>query len=306
MISPTVVVPVVVAVSWLVLPFTAGDAFAAALDDRSGTAQWVIGITAWAAWALGVAVIAVARTSSLTVARYVVPAGLVATVVAAAVATTDDPATGLTGDGLPLTGTVGLVCAALAAALILTALYGDRSINGSSYGAERRFALRPPAATMVLVPALWVVAVAAMAAGPVVLATGAWVPGAAATIAGLALAAAIMRRTHILTRRWLVLVPAGVVVHDPWVLADSLLVQRANLVDIVPAAADTTATDLTAGAAGLALEIRLRAPSPIVTTAARRQAEGSLTAASLDVDAVLVTPTRPGAVMRTLANRSAR
>ena len=72
----------VVAVSWLVLPFTAGDAFAAALDDRSGTAQWVIGITAWAAWALGVAVIAVARTSSLTVARYVVPAGLVATVAA--------------------------------------------------------------------------------------------------------------------------------------------------------------------------------------------------------------------------------
>ncbi len=299
-------VPIVVALCWLLLPFTAGDAFAAALDDRSGTAQWVIGVTAWAVWAAGAVAIAVPRTSSLTVARFLVPGALVATIAAAAVATTDGPGTGLTGQGLPPTGVVGLVCATLAATLVLTALFGDRSINGSSYGAERRFALRPPASALVLVTALWLVAMAAAAAGPLLLASGSWAVGGIVTVLGLALGAVIMRRAHILARRWLVLVPAGVVVHDPWMLADSLLVQRANLVDIVPAAAETTATDLTAGAQGLALEIRLRQPSPIVTTAARRTADGSLTAPSIDVEAVLVAPTRPGAVMRTLANRSAR
>lgn len=290
----TTVVPAVVAVCWLALPFTAGDAVAAALAGRSTPVVWVVAVGLWLGWAVGAGAIVIPRTSSLTIARYVVPAG--AAVAVWATADTGEPTAA---------AVAGLVAATVAASLVLTAAFGDRSVNGSSYGDERRFALRPPTA-VVLGPlqVLWVVVVAAVAAGPLLLAAQLWVAGAVALVAGWPLAVTIVRRTHVLSRRWLVLVPAGVVVHDPLVLVDSLLVQKANLASLGPALADTAATDLTMGALGLAIEVHLRTPSSMLTNAERRAAGGSLVAAGSEVDAVLVTPSRPGAVMRTVAQRN--
>lgn len=291
-------VPVLVGLCWLALPFTAGDLLATAAAQRSTPVQWVLAVGLWLGWGVGVGTIAIARTSSLTLARYVIPAGLAATVWAAI---DTDP------DGnraLGATGVVGLACAAAACALVLTAAYGDRSVNGSSYGAERRFALRPPTAVVLgPLPVLWVVVTAGVVAGPLLLAARSWIAGVVVLAAGWALAPVIVRRTHLLSRRWLVLVPAGVVVHDPLVLTDSLLVQKNNLAGVGPALADTTATDLTMGALGLAIEVRLGEPSTILTNADRRAAGGSFTAPGTEVEAVLVTPSRPGAVMRTVAER---
>lgn len=287
------VVTAVVAVCWLALPFTLGDAVADAVADEPTPARWVTGVSLWVAWAVGAATVVIARTSSLTVARFVVTGA----VPFAAVAIVGGNAA---SDPLAL---VGLTCASLAGTLVLTPAFGDRSVNGSSYGAERRFALRPPAAMVVLLPFLWAVVVTAVAAGPLLVLGGAVIIGAVVWVAGWPIAAVIVRRTHVLSRRWLVLVPAGVVVHDPWVLTDSLLVQRANLDHLGPASADTEATDLTAGAAGLAMEVGLRAPSSILTVADRRAAGGSFTAPGTEVSAVLVTPSRPGAVLRTLTER---
>lgn len=291
----TTVVPLVVGLCWLALPFTTGDSVSAALAPRPEAVQWVVGVGLWAAWAVGLGTIAIARTSSLTIARFIVPAAPVVAVWAAA-------DTGV----MDATTATGLVVATAAATLALTALYADRSVNGSSYGAERRFALRPPAGVLVgLLPLLWVVVLAAVATGPLLLANQLWIAGAVATAIGLPVAVVVVRRTHVLSRRWLVLVPAGVVVHDPLMLSDSLLVQRANLASLAPALADTTATDLTMGALGLALELRMRTPSEILTNADRRAAGGSYTTPGTPVDAVLVSPSRPGAVMRTVTGRAA-
>jgi hypothetical protein len=291
----------VVAVCWLVLPVTTGDALADALGDRSAPVRWTVGVGAWAGWAVGAATLAIPRTSSLTVARFVIPAGVVPAVWAVT-------ASGTSSTGTPgpagLVGLVGLVAAAAAAALVCSAGFGDRSVNGSSYGAERRFALRPPGGVVVVLPVLWALAVAGVITGPLLLAAGVWVGGAAATLVGVPLAVEVVRRTHVLTRRWLVFVPAGVVVHDPLLLTDSLLVQAGNLAGIGPAPAATTATDFTMGATGLAMEIRLRQPAEVLTNARRRAAGGSYTAPGEEVHAVLVTPTRPGVVMRTLSRRA--
>lgn len=295
-LNATVVVPVVVGVCWLALPFTTGDSVAAALAERSEPVRWVAAVGLWFGWAVGAGTVAIARTTSLTLARYVVPAAL--PVAVWATASTGTPDAG---------GVAGLVCAALAATLVLTALYADRSVNGSSYGAERRFALRPPAGVVVgLIAVLWVVVAGAVTTGPLLLASHQWVAGAALTAVGWPLAVVVVRRTHVLSRRWLVLVPAGVVVHDPLVLSDSLLVRRADVVSVAPALADTSATDLTMGAMGLALEVRLRTPTQILTNAGRRAAGGSYTAAGTPVDAVLVSPSRPGAVMAELAKRTSK
>jgi hypothetical protein len=289
---------VLVAVCWLALPFTAGDLLADAGARRSAAVQWVLAVGLWLGWGVGVGTIAIARTSSLTLARYVIPAGLAATVWAALDVGADGNRT------LGVTGVAGLACAAAACALALTAPFGDRSVNGSSYGAERRFALRPPTAVVLgPLPVLWAVVIAAVAAGPLLLAARSWIAGAVVLVAGWALAPVVVRRTHQLARRWLVLVPAGVVVHDPLVLTESLLVQKGNLAGIGPALADTTATDLTMGALGLAIEVKLGEPSSILTNADRRAAGGSYTAAGTVVSAVLVAPSRPGAVMRTVAER---
>ena len=132
---------------------------------------------------------------------------------------------------------------------------------GSSYGDERRMPLRVPgpllAGPLVLV---WAVAVAGVAAGPLLLAARQWVAGAAAMAAGLPAAGVAVRSMHTLARRWLVFVPNGLVVHDPLVLVEPVLLRRADVRSLGPAPADTAALDLTRGALGLALEVRLVPP----------------------------------------------
>ena len=289
-----VAVTLAVGVCWLVLPFTAGEAFDAAVAGRAPLARWVVGVGAWALWALGAVVLAVPRTTSLTVARFVLPVGFAASLAALVVAASgDDP-----GADVGVLAVVGVTAAGVAAVLALSAPFGDRWVNGSSYGAERRFALRPTAAMVVIAPLLWILVTAAVAVGPLLVAGDLVAVGVVATLAGWATAFVVVRRAHVLSRRWLVLVPAGVVIHDPLVLTDSLLVQRRALAGIGPAAAHTTARDLTGGALGLPLEVRLGEPTSILTNAARREAGGSLTAPGEQVEAVLVTPSRPGAVVR--------
>lgn len=283
---------IAVGACWLVLPFTAGDTIDAALAGRAPLARWLVGLGAWALWTLGAVVLALPRTTSLTVARFVMPAGLAATAAAAIVAAAS-------GGETPAAATaVGVAVAGVATVLTLSAPFADRAVNGSSYGAERRFALRPTAAMVTVAPLLWVIVAGAVATGPLLVAAGVVLPGVAAWVVGWMVAVVVVRRAHILARRWLVLVPAGVVVHDPLVLTDSLLVQRRTLAGLGPAPANTTARDLTGGAFGLALEIRVSEPTSFLTNAARREAGGSRTALGEQVNAVLVAPSRPGAVVR--------
>lgn len=294
--SPALVT-LAVGACWLALPFTAGATLDAALDGRSSLARWVIGLMTWALWALGAGVLAVPRTSGLTIARFLVPAALLVAVTAAVVAS------GSEAEYLGIATVIGISAAAIAAVLTLSAPFGDRCVNGSSYGAERRFALRPTAAMVVAAPLLWVLVATATASGPLLVAADLVVVGGIVTVAGWLVAVVMVRRVHVLSRRWLVLVPAGVVVHDPLVLTDSLLVQRRGLAGLGPAPVDTQARDLTGGAFGLALEVRLSEPASILTNVARREAGGSLTAPGEQVTAVLVAASRPGAVVREAATR---
>jgi len=118
------------------------------------------------------------------------------------------------------------------------------------------------------------------------------VPGAVALAAGLPLAWWGARVLHGLSRRWLVFVPNGVVVHDPLTLADPVLLRRGTVRSLGPAPAGTDAHDLTGGASGLALEVRLTGPLSLLPVTARRRPTELV-----DVTAVLVTPGRPGRVL---------
>ena len=85
-----------------------------------------------------------------------------------------------------------------------------------------------------------------------------WVIGGVAAVVAVALTWLLLPRFNALSRRWLVLVPAGVVVHDQVVLAETLMVSRSDVVGIELALAGTEAADFTGPAAGHAVEVSVR------------------------------------------------
>jgi hypothetical protein len=274
---------------WAAQPLLSGPAFAAALDPRADRFRTAVSVALWAVWVLTLVAILVPRTSTLTLVRTVVPAS-VAAAGWAAVAT---PEPGWR-DALALT------CTTIAAVVALAPATGERFVNGSAYGPEKRFPLRAPGLVVLgLVEAVWVAVVAGATAGPLLLAAGQWGWGIAAVAAGWPLAYAGARSLHRLAQRWLVFVPAGLALVDPLTLTDSVSMPRARLAAIGPASADTQAEDLTGGALGLALHVRFDEPTVVVPLAAPGQRE----AASIEVRDILVTPTRPGAVLREAADR---
>lgn len=272
--------------AWLALPFAAGPALARALDAHSGAVRLVASLELWTGWALGVFAVLVPRTVTLTVVRTAAPAAVAAAAWAAAT----------TPDGAGALDVLAVAWATAAAVLAFTPATGDHFVNGSSYGPERRLPLRAPGAVLLgPVELAWAVVPAGLSVGPMLLATHRWWAGAVATALGVPLALVALRALHGLARRWVVFVPAGLVLHDPFTMLDPVLLPRRLLVRVGPAAADAVAgagaVDLTAGAPGLALEVRLREPAQVSLASRRR--EGAVT----DTTHLLFTPTRPGRVL---------
>jgi hypothetical protein len=285
--------PWAVRVAWSVLPLVAGPGIGGALDGASRPVQVVASAGLWVGWAATLVAVLVPRASSLTVIRAAAPAALAATV-AAAVA---DPG--------PRTA-VAVAAGIAAVATAWWAVTADAFVDGSSYGDERRFVLRTPVGVLLgPAPVAWLLAVALPAAAALLLAAGAWVAGglaAAAAVAGVVLGAPALHR---LSRRWLVLVPAGLVVHDHMALADPILLRRSTLAGAGPAPAAATgappgAVDLTLGAPGLVILLALRSPIevPVAVGGGRSRRVEPRTG-----DGLLVVPGRPGAFLTALADR---
>jgi hypothetical protein len=281
------------AVIWAAMPLLCGPAFDAALSRRVASFGTVASLGLWIAWALTLVAMLVPRAVTLTVVRIVVPASLLGS--AWAVLATTDP---------DWRNALALGVTALATVVVLAAATGDAFVNGSSYGAERRFALRPPGPLLFgPIELAWAACVVGAVAGPLLLGAHAWIAGAIAVVVGWPAAVLAGRTLHRLSTRWLVFVPAGAVLVDPLTLGDALLMQRRHLARIGLATSGDVdgAEDLTAGALGVALHAKFNEPQPVLTAAARRA--GASLISSQDIDAVLFAPTRPGAVLREARDR---
>jgi hypothetical protein len=239
----------VMRVLWLSLPFTLGEAIADAFEGRSRPVQLTGTLGSWAIWALVLLAMFVPRVETLMPMRVGTAAGVVAGLLTAIFY------------NLTAAGVIGTATCTICAVIAATSLVGDRFIDGSSYGNERRLALRTPTLYAVLfIPLAFTVLIAAVVVGPLLLAAQQWVLGAIAIVVGLAAGAVSARALNALSRRWLVFVPAGLVLHDHLCLVEPVLVRRAVAAQIGPAPIDTDATDLTASAAGLALIIEFDPP----------------------------------------------
>lgn len=272
---------------WVTLPATAGWALGEALAGRSTPVRTTAMAGGWGLWAVGLVALLVPTTVGLTAARLVAPAAPAA------------GAAGLIAGASAAPGGLALAHGLAAAAAVFSAEVGQRFAQGSAYGDEARFPLRPPGLYAAgPMPAAWAVLAAGLGAGPLLVAARQWLPGGVLTALGLVAAAPLGRRFHRLSRRWLVVVPAGVVLHDPVALAETVLFRRSELAGMGLAPAGTAATDLTARALGLALQIDLAAPAAVAVNGAGRAAP-----ATASVSAVLVAPSRPGRVLEECRRR---
>ena len=263
---------------WLVQPVTLGPALADGFHDLDG--HTFLSVSAWVLWGLGLLATLVPRPVTLTTIRIGGPAAAALSVWTAP--TVDDTA---------------LVAVALGGAFVLGVLshwpaVADTYVDGASYGDEKRFLLRAPGpVVLALGPLAWALTVAGVVVGPLLLASGDSAVGSAACVAGLPIAAASARALHHLHRRWIVLVPAGFVLHDHLALADPTLLPRDALTSVGPASADTDAHDLTQAARGMALEVRCREPHDLRPASRDGSAEVVVT------EAILCAPARPDAVL---------
>jgi hypothetical protein len=269
--------------TWAIVPLLLGPLLADALDPRDELFRRGVSIALWTVWALALIATAVPRPLTLTVLRIVVPASCGAAVWAAI------------AHGAHGTTAVGLVGAVAAAVCVLLPTTGDAFVDGASYGDERRFLLRPPGAFLLgPIEVAWLVVVAGLASGPLLLLDRQWVIGAVVTVVGFAAAWRAWPSLHALSNRWLVFVPAGVVVHDALALGEPTLFARAQVASFGPAPAQTDALDLSLNALGLALQLDL-APAQSLVVVGTRTARRPVADRQL-VTRLMVTPTRPGAV----------
>ncbi len=269
-------------VAWFLLPALIGPAAATGLDNRSDAVQLVAEILMWAAWFVGMVCLFAPNTVSLTLFRIVAPgSGLAAAL--------------LTLAGTPSPGRAALAAfgAALATGLAFLAPTGDVMVNGSAYGPERRLALRTPASLLIgPIPVAWALLVATVVLGPLTLASQRWVVGGILTILAVPFAYVVGRSLHQLSRRWIVFTPAGFVIHDYFVLAESILLKRSDIAELGPAPADPKGTlDISAGAKGLALQVEAKEPLSVVVRDGRN-------AAVTETVRLIFTPTLPGRLLR--------
>jgi hypothetical protein len=260
----------------------AGPAFAAALSPHSRPVQRTGSVLLWGAWVAALLATTLLTPVTLTAVRLVAPAGAAAAVWAAA-----------TGRPSALAGGGALVVTFAALGLALSAGIGRAFVNGPAYGDERRHMLRLPAPILlVLVPTTWAIAVGAVVAAPLLLAAEAWVAGVAVAVIGVPAAVVGARSLHGLVQRWVVFVPAGLVLKDQLALVDPVLFPRAVVEALRPAPADSDSLDLTGAATGLALELLLRDKVEMTLVKPKERAGETGRSARL-----LFTPTCPGQVL---------
>lgn len=267
--------------TWAALAVVAPPAWGEALSAHSTAVQRTAGALGWVAWGAALVAVAALSTVSLTVARLVITMAVPASVVVAA----HEPG------GWAM---AAVVLSAGAAVGVLSAEFAQASVQASAYGAEERFVLRPPAPFVAPMALAWLVLTAAWLVGPLALAARAWLLGGMVTAAAVVLSVVLGRRFHRMTRRWLVFVPAGVVLHDHLLLAETVLITRKDVQGVQLAAGGPDAIDLTGLTWGAAVQVDLREPQVVIPRLAGKGPEASK---PVRVRTILVAPSRPGALL---------
>ena len=229
----------------------------------------------WTLWTAGGVALLVPSPASLTVLRTTAPVLLVF-------------AAGATSPS-------GVFGAVLAMFVVASPLFADVMVQGSAYGDEQRFALRTPAPAVAPAVVAWALQCGTLVGGTLLVAARSWVVGGIMVAAGLVLARTVPRRLHRLARRWLVIVPAGIVIHDHLALGETFMVpaSKVRTIRIVEEAGE--AADLTGGVLGRRIEVAMQDADKVVLSRTTARMLG--TTEALHVLSFTFAPRRTAAAM---------
>ena len=272
--------------TWALLPVSAGSALGDALEGWSTSPARVAAVLLWTAWTVGLVALLAPRPWGLTALRVVAPAAVVVAFLSI-------------GGTSASAATFAVPSCVVAAVLALSAPVAQAAGNAIAYGDEVRFPLRTPL-SLFLGPVPLAVALigGGVSVGPLLLADGRYVAGVpvnACWCCGRRRARAVPARAR---RRWLVLVPAGVVVVDPLTLVDPVLMRREQIRACSRSPDQRSAHRSTCGSA----RSRARSCSRCEPQSFARR-RGRHDAELHDAEIVLVSTVRADALVRTAGER---
>ena len=244
-------------------------------DDASRSVAWVVLTWGWFLWTGVGASLLVPSPISLTIMRTVVPLSVVVSVVASQ----------------PL----AVFCSVVALIVCMSPVFVDAMVQGGAYGDETRFALRTPLPYVVPAVVAWLLYTAALIGGSLFLAARQYIFGAVLVAIGIILSRTIPRRLHRLARRWLVLVPVGIVVHDHLVLHETIMAHSGKILSVTRTSDVGEAADLTGGVVGDRITIALTEADKVVLSAITAKALG--TTEALHVKMFCIAPRRLNAAL---------
>ena len=272
-LRPERIVVSVVLAAWVVLALS--SPWQVIADDASRSVSWVLLTWSWLLWTAVGASLLVPSPMSLTIVRIVVPLSVVVSVVA----------------GQPL----AVFCSVVALIVCASPVFVDAMVQGGAYGDEKRFALRTPLPYVVPAVIAWVIYTASLVGGSLFLAAQQYVVGAVLVAIGILLSRTIPQRLHRLARRWLVLVPVGIVVHDHLVLHETIMAHTEKILSATRASDVGEAADLTGGVIGDRLTIALTEADKVVLSAITAKTLG--TTEALHVKMFCIAPRRLNAAL---------
>lgn len=264
------------------LPFI-GAGVGELLDDRSASVQITGTTVAWVVWGAVVIASFISHPITLTVLRIGTP--VVAAFIVFVAATQGSSGSQIIG-------------AAVGVAILLlsfSAEIGGIYVQASAYGDEKRFALRPP--VVLIAPVLLSVLIADLSilGLPMLVAARNWAVAIIALIGFFISVKYLLARIHLLSRRWLVFVPAGIVVHDEIVLSINLMIRKQDLLQMQLARDNSAAADLSALTWGVPLELSFNKPLDVSLTAIGAKHLKAVSA--IHAQSVLIAASRPGSVL---------
>ncbi|MGA0877793.1 MAG: hypothetical protein ACO3SP_01605 [Ilumatobacteraceae bacterium] len=266
-----------------------------ALDGLNDASRVVVSIVLWTLWAGALLCILVPSSSSLTALRLMVPAHG-ATTLMIVIAHGELDAWNLLAVSLAIVVTVATMSGDI----------GRHWVQLSAYGDERRYLLACPTAMIMAQVLTWMVwfalggsaVIALTADNPSAMATVLGIVAAVLTVAGLGI---LPRRFHRFTRRWLVWVPAGLVVHDHVVLAETAMVSKRAItgVDLWHPGDEPEPLDVTGGPPRPGIAISLQEAETMILAPTKDHPGGH----ALHVRSFLVRPTRLQPALAELTSR---
>jgi len=236
--------------AWIPIPLLGYEVFGSALSGESESVQVTIALSLWILWSIVLLISLIPSASLLTVYRVVVPISVVASIWSSIEAE------------MSASSILLLFCSAICLSISLLPSIGFWFINGSAYGDEVRIPLRAPGPLLLgPVPLAWIVIASSLIFSIILISSQKYIFGFIVFTIGSGLSYFSYRSLSALSQRWLVFVPAGIVLHDNMVLADPFLIRKSMIKGIGPALVSTDGLDLTMSSIGMSLVVELYEPA---------------------------------------------